>query len=47
MMGGVLIPDNLCMKVALEAVVCSTQHDGLVTMKSMESWQGTMYTCLV
>jgi hypothetical protein len=30
MMGGTLIPDDLHVKVALEAIACMTQLDGLV-----------------
>lgn len=30
MMGSALVPDNMCVKVALEAIECATQLDGLV-----------------
>jgi hypothetical protein len=32
MMGGALVPDNLHAKVALEAIACMTQLDGLVVI---------------
>ncbi len=32
MMGGAMVPDNLQSKVALEAISCATQLDGLVVV---------------
>ena len=32
MMGGALVPDDLRVKVALEAIACATQLDGLVVI---------------
>jgi hypothetical protein len=32
MMGGTMVPDVLCAKVALEAIACATQLDGLVVV---------------
>ena len=33
MMGGTLVPDDMHGKVALEAIVCATQLDGLVVLR--------------
>ena len=33
MMGGAMVPDNLQSKVALEAISCATQLDGLVVVE--------------
>ena len=33
MMGGTMVPDNLRSKVALEAISCAIQHDGLVVVE--------------
>ena len=47
MMSGAVVPDDLRSKVALEAISCVTQLDGLVVVEAGVKIAMRMYTCLV
>ena len=47
MMGAARVPEDIKSKVALEAIACATQLDGLVVVDVRASWQRVTCTCSV